>query len=143
MFIVALIEYPPRITTELLSSRRIAAKRSQKLSGRPCLTHADAESAIGAANDRPDLAIWIADIQHRPSRGRDTIELAWDDQPFQGGLQRNDVDIGNAQALSKHVARLIRLEHDVLQPAQPDLSLDPGPLGAIADKQKQKLCLAP
>ena len=46
MFIVALIEYPPSITAELLSSRRIGDKRSQKLGGRHCLTRADAESAV-------------------------------------------------------------------------------------------------
>jgi hypothetical protein len=73
------------------------------------------------------------------SSSRDAIKFAGDDEAFQRGLQRYEMNIWNTQTERELFPGLIRLEHDVLKTSPLRLFLYAITLRATTDKEENNI----
>ena len=59
------------------------------------------------AHEICDFAVGCGDGDYRPASGGDTVELAWDNQPFKGRFERQPVQVGNAKRVREKGTFLI------------------------------------
>src|SRR5438309_6660476 len=73
----------------------------------------DRDAAIEPPNDRADIALRIADVDHRPAYRRDAVKLARHHQALGLRTQANQVQVRRAEALRKRLAWLIVHEAEI------------------------------
>ena len=95
------------------------------------------------ADKTRDFALRRGDGDDRPAGGGDAVELARHNEAFELGLQRNQVDVGNAQGKLQHVPLLIgKKTKQRVEPALAHTFYEFRKLAAAADKKKAEAPVA-
>src|SRR5215831_5388093 len=99
----------------------------------------DWKPALCLPKNMRDFPVLAANEDGGSSSRRDAIQFAGNNEAFQGGLQRDEMNIWNRQTECELFPRLIWLEHDILKTSPPCLFLNPIPLRATTDKEEHNV----
>ena len=108
MSIIAAQEYLPGIAPQALRLFRRPPKSRNALRQAGCIANGNRMTAVCGVEDRWYLTLDIADIDRRPPSRGNSEKLARNHQPLERGLEGNQMEICNTEALRQPRGRLVR-----------------------------------